>query len=245
VGTTDLHCHILPGVDDGPATMDESVAYAAAIAASGTRTVVATPHVELVDVHEVPDRVRELRDALATEGIELEVRCGGEIKPFSVAGLSAEELELLAHGPRGARWVLYEVPFSGIDEEFAEGADELRRRGYGLLLAHPERARGMLDEGLRALEAQLREGALVAANVGPLLGREGPDRTLTAEQLLRRGVPHVVATDAHPPRRPYTLQMGAEAVERITGRADHARRLTADAPAQLLADGIAAGRRAA
>ncbi|MEA2317425.1 MAG: protein-tyrosine phosphatase [Solirubrobacteraceae bacterium] len=245
MGTTDLHCHILPGVDDGPATMEESVAYAAAVAAAGTTTVVATPHVELVDVRELPDRVGELRASLRAEGIELEVRCGGEIKPFSVGDLTAEELELLAHGPAGARWVLYEVPFSGIDEEFAEGAAELRRRGYGLLLAHPERSRGAIDTGLRALEAQLREGAVVAANVGPLLGREGADRTHAAEHLLRRGMPHVVATDAHAPRRPYTLQMGAEAVERITRRADLARRLTADAPARLLAEGIAVDRRAA
>jgi protein-tyrosine phosphatase len=225
--------------------MDESVAYGAAVAAAGTETVVATPHVELVDVHELPDRVHQLRDALRDEGVDLDVRCGGEIKPFSVADLTAEELELISHGPPGARWVLYEVPFSGIDEEFAAGADELRRRGFGLLLAHPERARGMLDDGLRALEVQLRAGALVAANVGPLLGREGAERTLAAEHLLRRDVPHVVATDAHPPRRPYTLQMGADAVVRISGRADLARRLTADAPARLLLDGIGAGRRAA
>jgi protein-tyrosine phosphatase len=243
--STDLHCHILPGVDDGPATMDESLAYGAAVAAAGTETVVATPHVELVDVNEIPDRVDELRAALGSEGIDLDVRCGGEIKQFSVGGLSAQELEVLAHGPPGARWVLYEVPFSGIDDEFAEGADELRRRGYGLLLAHPERAQGMLEGGLRALETQLRRGALVAANVGPLLGREGPERMTAAEHLLRRGVPHVVATDAHPPRRPYTLEMGGKAVARITGREDVARRLTAEAPARLLAEGIAAGRRAA
>jgi protein-tyrosine phosphatase len=245
VPATDLHCHILPGVDDGPATMDESLAYAAAVAEAGTGTVVATPHVELVDVLELPDRVEELRAALRSEGIALDVRCGGELKPFSLGGLTDEELEVIAHGPPGARWLLYEVPFSGIDDEFTDGARELRRRGYGLLLAHPERARGMLDGGLRALERELGRGAVVAANTGPLLDREGPERTRAAEQLLRRDVPHVVATDAHPPSRPYTLAMAAEAVERITGRAELARRLTADAPARLLEDGIAARRRAA
>jgi protein-tyrosine phosphatase len=245
VGTTDLHCHLLPGVDDGPATMAESVAYAAAAVAAGTTTIVATPHVEMIDVTEVPDRVAQLRAALDAEGVALEVRCGGELKPFSVGDLAQAELELIAHGPTGARWVLYEVPFSGIDDDFAAGAQELRDRGFGLLLAHPERARGMLDRGLPALEAQLRAGALVAANVGPLLGREGNERTRTAERLLRRGFPDVVATDAHAPERPYTLAMGAEAVTRVTGRADLARHLTADTPARLLAEGIAAHRRAA
>jgi protein-tyrosine phosphatase len=245
VGYTDLHCHLLPGVDDGPDTMAETVAYAGGAAAAGTTTIVATPHVERVDVRELPDRVRAVRAALAAEGITLDVHCGGEIKPFSVGDLDQEDLELIAHGPPGARWVLYEVPFHGPDDEFVAGARELRARGFGLLLAHPERSRGMLERGLSVIEALADEGALVAANVGPLLGREGGDRRRAAERLLRRGLPAVVATDAHAPARSYTLQMGADAVREVTGRADVARRLTSDAPARLLAAGMAAARRAA
>jgi protein-tyrosine phosphatase len=245
VGFTDLHCHLLPGVDDGPQTMAETVAYAAAAVAAGTTTIVATPHVEVVDVRELPDRVRAVRAALDAEGIALDVRCGGEIKPFSLGDLDHAELELIAHGPRGARWVLYEVPFSGADDDFVAGARELNARGFGVLLAHPERSRGMLERGLPVVERLVRDGALVAANVGPLLGREGEGRRRTAEQLLRRGLPALVATDAHPPERRYTLAMGAEAVQRVTGRADVARRLTADAAARLLEHGMEAARRAA
>jgi protein-tyrosine phosphatase len=246
VGFTDLHCHLLPGVDDGPETMAETVAYAVGAAAAGTTTIVATPHVERGDVRELPDRVRAVRAALAAEGIALEVRCGGEIKPFSVVELGDHELELVAHGPPGARWVLYEVPFHGADEEFVAGAHELWARGFGTLLAHPERSAGMLEGGLPVVEALVAEGALVAANVGPLAGREGDGRRRAAEHLLRRGLPAVVATDAHAPARPYTLEAGADAVRRVTGRADVARRLTVDAPARLLAAGLgAAARRAA
>ena len=246
MGFTDLHCHLLPGVDDGPATTAESVAYAAAAAAAGTTTVVATPHVELVEVRELPERVRALLAAIEAEGVALDVRCGGELKPFSIAGLAQAELELIAQGPPGARWLLYEVPFHGADEEFVAGARELRERGFGLLLAHPERSRGMLEGGgLAVIEAQLRAGALVAANAGPLLGREGPERLRAAQLLLRRGVPAVVATDAHPPQRPYTLAMAAEALERATVRPELARRLAAQTPARLLAEGLAADRRAA
>ena len=246
MGFCDLHCHLLPGVDDGPATMAESVAYAAAAAASGTTTIVATPHVELIDVGELPDRLRALRSALEAEGVALQVRCGGEVKPFSVPGLSDAELEVLAHGPPGARWLLYEVPFHGADAEFVAGAHELRDRGFGLLLAHPERSRGMVDRGgVAVIERLVRDGALVAANAGPLLGREGADRHYAAELLLRRGVPAVVATDAHPPVRPYTLDQAADAVAAATGSPERARRLTAETPARLLAEGIAAARRAA
>jgi protein-tyrosine phosphatase len=246
VGFTDLHCHLLPGVDDGPRTMSETVAYAAAAATAGTTTVVATPHVELVDVRELPDRVREVRAALDAEGIHLDVRCGGELRAFSLGDLAQEDLELIAHGPPGARWVLYEVPFTGPDDALVAGARELRARGFGALLAHPERTRGMLERGLPVVEALLEEGALVAANVGPLVGREGEGRRRAAEALLRRGVPAVVATDAHAPERPYTLAMGAEAVQRATGRAEVARRLTTDVPGRLLERGLgAAARRAA
>jgi protein-tyrosine phosphatase len=243
---TDLHCHLLPGVDDGPETIEESLAYAAAAVAAGTRTIVATPHVELVDVAELPDRIGELRAALAAEGVDLDVRCGGELKPFSIPSLSDADLDLIAHGPADARWLLYEVPFHGADDEFVAGARELQARGFGLLLAHPERSRDMLDGGgLAVIERLLRDGAVVAANTGPLIGREGGDRRRAAEHLLRRCVPTVVATDAHAPNRPYTLDVAAEAVERVTGRADLARRLAAEAPARLLDEGVAIGRRAA
>jgi len=242
----DLHCHLLPGVDDGPDRMAESVEYAAAAAAAGTGTIVATPHVEVVDVAELPDRVRAVRAALDEAGVVLDVRCGGEIKPYSVPGLSDAELEVIAHGPPGARWLLYEVPFHGADEEFLAGAEELRARGFGLLLAHPERSRGMVDGGgLAVIEALVRDGALVAANTGPLIGREGGERRRAAETLLRRGVPAVVATDAHAPTRPYTLAMASEAVHRVSGQPQLARRLAAETPARLLAEGIVTRRRAA
>ena len=246
MGYTDLHCHLLPAVDDGPDTMAESLAYAAEAVAAGTTTIVATPHVEAVDVAELSDRVDELKAALAREGIDLDVRRGGELKPFSIPELTDADLELIAHGPPGARWLLYEVPFHGADDEFVAGAHELRDRGFGLLLAHPERSRGIVEGGgLAVIERLVAGGAAVAANTGPLIGREGTDRRRAAEHLLNRCVPTVLATDAHAPSRPYTLAMAAEAAERVTGRADRARRLAVEAPARLLADGLSAARRAA
>ncbi len=241
----DLHCHILPGVDDGADTLDDSVAYARTAATAGTPIVVATPHVEQVVVDELPERVAEVRAALAAERIALDVRVGGELKPESVPGLSDAQLDLIAHGPPGARWLLFEVPFHGADDAFVDGARELRRRGFGLLLAHPERSRGILDGGLSPVERLMAQGALVAANVDPLQGGEGTERRRAAVALLRRGVPAVLATDAHPPRRPFTLAMGRAAVEAVTGRPELARRLTFDAPARLLADGLSSVARAA
>jgi protein-tyrosine phosphatase len=245
VGYTDLHCHLLPGVDDGPETMEESLEYAMTAVAAGTTRIVATPHVERVDVHELPDRVQELRAALSHERIPLAVECGGEIKPRSVFSLDQDELEVIAHGPPGRRWLLYEVPFRGVDELFLEGARELHERGFRLVCAHPERSQGLLTGGLAALAPLLDAGAVVAANVAPLAGDEGPERHAAALHVLRRGLASVVATDAHPPRRPFTLADGEYAVEAITGRHDLAELLTAIAPARLLDHGALEPARAA
>ena len=235
---TDLHCHLLPGVDDGPATLEESLDYAMAAVAAGTSRIVATPHVERVDVRELPERVHELRAALARERIPLAVECGGEVKPRSVWSLGQEELEIIAHGPPGRRWVLYEVPFRGVDELFVEGARELRDRGFGLVCAHPERSQGLLTGGLTALAPVLDAGAVVAANVAPLAGEEGPERHAAALHVLRRRLARVLATDAHPPRRPFTLADGEYAVEAATGMPELAEWLTTIAPARLLDEGV-------
>jgi protein-tyrosine phosphatase len=234
VPAVDLHCHLLPGVDDGPAYLEESVEYARAAVAAGTGTIVATPHVEQVVVEELPARVDEVRAALAAEGIDLRVEVGGEVKPASVAELSDEQLEIVAHGPPGRRWVLYEVPFKGIDDAFLDGAEELRRRGFAIVMAHPERSRDFVEAGgLATLRPLIAGGALIAANVGPLSGRESEPRWRAARHLLERGAIDLIATDAHPPRRPYQLAD----VAGMTG-ADH-ERMTSVTPAALLRDGLA------
>jgi protein-tyrosine phosphatase len=233
----DLHCHLLPGVDDGPHTMDESVDYARAAAAAGTERIVATPHVELLDVWELPERVRELRKALAGEGIELEVDCGGELKPQSIPKLSKDALETIAHGPPGRRWLLLEVPFSGFGDELGGVVDELGERGFGVVLAHPERAAGFA-ESVPLLQEQVSRGAAVQMNVGPLTGEESRERGDAARRLLGIGLAAALATDAHPPDRPYTLEQGMRLA--IAGGATEAeaRQLVDAGPRSLLADGL-------
>jgi len=233
----DLHCHLLPGVDDGPETMDESLDYALTASRAGTDRIVATPHVEQVDVAELPLRVDELRSALDEAGIGLQVDCGGELKPHSIASLSDGELDTIAHGPAGRRWVLLEVPFRGLGQDLLDAANDLRRRGFAPLLAHPERAARFRDS-IPVLRQQVDRGAGVQMNVGPLIGDESPERHEAALRLLRIGLPSALATDAHPPDRPYTLGQGrALAIEGGATEAD-ATRLVDDAPRALLTDGL-------
>lgn len=239
----DLHCHLLPGVDDGPSTMEESVAYARLASEHGTTTIVATPHVERVIVSELPDRAREVQERLGREGIPVHVEVGGELKPRSVAELSQEELETIAHGPTGSRWLLFEVPFSGIDADFHAAASELRRRGFTPVLAHPERAKPFSDEGLPGLQEEIDSGSPVQMNVGPLAGRESVKRQESARSLLRLGIPTAIATDAHAPDRPWTLRMARHAIIAETGNRALAERLTENGPRGLLEAGVPAGTR--
>ena len=238
-GYVDLHCHLLPGVDDGPRTIEESLEYARRAVEEGTELIVATPHVEDVEVRELPERVAELRERLRRERIPLAVECGGELKQGSVPQLGDDELEILAHGPPGARWLLYEVPFSGFSDEFHAAAVELRQRGFATVLAHPERADGFGAEAAdTALHRELDQGAVVQMNVGPLCGFEEAARDRAARRLLRLGLASAMGTDAHPPERPYTLRMGEDAAVAASARAADARSLVEEGPRRLLERGL-------
>ncbi|HYB30298.1 MAG TPA: CpsB/CapC family capsule biosynthesis tyrosine phosphatase [Solirubrobacteraceae bacterium] len=91
----EIHFHLLPGVDDGPSSIEESVALASAAAAEGTRAIVATPHVHpqfVVDPITLAARVREVQARLTAERIPIEVRCGGEVDLAMPERLSDAEL---------------------------------------------------------------------------------------------------------------------------------------------------------
>src|SRR5688500_9931944 len=115
---TDLHLHLLPGVDDGPATLVESLELAHRLAVHGVEEAVVTPPVGHPDVDvggaEIPRRTHGLARALEQAGIALRVHPGGEIHAGGVQRLSRSALETLAQGPDRARWVLLEAPLAGI-----------------------------------------------------------------------------------------------------------------------------------
>src|SRR4051812_49012733 len=132
---TDIHFHLLPGVDDGPATLDESIELARAAVRDGTDTIVATSHVRsdyVTDVALLRDRAREVKEALARENVPVSVELGGELGHDMVGRLRQDDLEAIAHGPPRRRWLLVEAPFAGLDPTFNAAADELRDRGFGV-----------------------------------------------------------------------------------------------------------------
>lgn len=237
----ELHFHLLPAVDDGPSTMADSLELARLAVEQGTGTVVATPHVRpdfVDDVWQLPGRVAELRAALATEGVPLTVLCGGEMGHTMVGRLGQPELELLAQGPAGGRWLLVEAPFETIGEDFHAATAELRDRGFGVLIAHPERSADAAVDGASGLRRELAAGSLAQLNALSLTGQHGFEARRAALLLAEQGLASVVASDAHGPTRPPLL--GQALAELLAGgvNAAVAGRLTGGGPRRLMARGL-------
>jgi protein-tyrosine phosphatase len=195
----ELHFHLLPGLDDGPRTLEESLALARAAVAEGTGIVVATPHVHpshVTDPAEIHERVQMLAGHLRVEEIELRVHPGGELEHSMVERLSRRDLELIAQGPRDHRWVLLEAAFDGLDTDFTAAADELRARGFGIVLAHPERAEDSAQTR-SALDHELECGTVLQLTAASITGGNGETMRQLAFELLHSAPMSVIASDAH------------------------------------------------
>jgi protein-tyrosine phosphatase len=235
----ELHFHLLPGLDDGPSTLEESIALARAAVLDGTRTVVATPHVHQQHVTVPADlraRVAELTERLQRERVPLQVLPGGELAHEMVQQLSDEGLEAIAQGPPGRRWLLLEAPFDGFGAGYTRAADELRDRGFAVVVAHPERALQTPGTDLM-LEHELSAGSVLQLTAGSLLGEFGEQARTLATHFLRSTSHAVISSDAHGSVRPPALGPALDALH-AAGERDP-RRFVATNPKTLLDDGLA------
>src|SRR4051812_9661059 len=239
----DRHFHLLPGVDDGPSDMAASLDLARHALADGTGTIVATPHMRddlgITDAVELHARVLQLRSALAAAGIGIDVRCGAELGHELVGRMRQGELDLVAQGPPGRRWVLVETPFYGIGEDFHAATAELRDRGYGVLVAHPERSADASLDGSAGLRRELAAGSLAQVNAQPLTGDHGEEASTAAWELIAGWQIAIVASDAHGPTRPPSLSRARRTLLEVGVSASDAESLVGSGPHRLLATGIA------
>jgi protein-tyrosine phosphatase len=243
----ELHFHLLPGVDDGPPDLATALELARAAVRDGTRLVTCTPHAAFVDLAEIPERVRGLQAALGEAGIDLEVRTGAELSWDDVPGLGGAELETIAQGPPARRWLLLEAPLPGTGTlvDLQESAQELRDRGFGLLIGHPERSPALVGAP-GAVEGLLDAGDRLQVNGSSLTGYHGAGARAAALELVGAGFAAVVASDAHLPTARAPSLSPAVALLRSRGTpAEQAEALVAAAPRALLEHGIAPRRRLA
>lgn len=228
----DLHCHLLPAIDDGPLDMDETLAMARLQVEAGVRTVAVTPHVSAdlpTEEAAIAVGLADVRAALAGAGIPLEVVGGAEIDVHQAERLSDEQLRALALG--GGRWLLLEAPLRP-NVPIEPIARELLERGHGVVLAHPERS-PVLQQDLVSLRRLVGAGVVMQVTASSFTGRFGRIVKRFAEELLEAGLIHTVASDAHDAlRRPPGIAEPLAAA----GIGDLAPLLAQEVPAAILAD---------
>lgn len=238
----DLHHHCLPGVDDGPETLEEAVAQCREAFADGIRTVLATPH-RLHPQYDVPPEAARaahaaLRGALAREGIALDLLLGSEIHYATGIPAGLREGALLGMGEAGMgearRWFLFELPATFVPINLEAMIFEMHLAGVYPVLAHPERNHELAGDTDR-LRRIRDQGVPMQVTAMSLTGGFGRQPRKAAEQWLKEGLVDLLATDAHDTgKRPARLAEAVDRAARIVGRAE-AERLVLGNPARLLA----------
>ncbi len=214
----DLHLHLLPGIDDGSQTMDETRAMLKSYATMGFTRLVATPH--LMEPL-TPDYYRQalrllvkVRPVAAEFGIQVDLGFEHLLESDTAARLQDGEPSTLAN----TRAVLVELPFVGWPQHTGTALFNLRSAGYRPVLAHPERYIDAQKNPDLVLDAAL-QGAVIQITTGSLAGLYGKESARLAQSLLRdsidRGFPVLFATDAHSNgSRLTSVPSGMEWVER-------------------------------
>ena len=218
----DLHCHMLPGIDDGAQDIDEALALAHAAVENGIKRTVLTPHMHegryANDRSSLQPCLEQFRETLAATGINLEVGLAAEVRiGFEVLNwLQAGEIPFLGKF-EGRDVLLLELPH----EQIPIGADKLVARlisdGVQPLIAHPERNKHVI-RNFDSIKPFVELGCLLQVTAGSVAGAFGPPAQKRARQMLERGWVHILATDAHNIHwRPPNLAEGRDAAARIVG----------------------------
>jgi len=216
----DIHCHLLPGIDDGARDWDESLAMARMAVADGIGTIIATPHqlgsFAQNDSGLIRERLDELRAMLARHDVPLRVLPGADVRIEAAMPRRVLSGEIMSLGDH-RRHLLLELPhelYIPIECLLAE----LASAGITGILSHPERNQGILarPEVVRPL---VRAGCLMQVTAGSLLGAFGPNVQQFSEWILGEGLVHFISTDAHgtKSRRPM-MRAAFDRVAHLTGR---------------------------
>ena len=216
----DIHCHVLPGIDDGARDMSESLEMARIAVQDEIATIITTPHhlprSGLSAVEEAARRVNALQDKVDENKLALRLHPGQEIAVQPELPLLLEKKEAVPLN--GTRYVLIEPPFIAYPVYMDDLLFQVQLQGRAPIVAHPERCAGIQKEPDILLRL-VQRGILAQMNTGSLLGHYGEEAKQTAEVLLRRGLVHLLASDAHHATGPRVPQMteGVLAAAKLVG----------------------------
>ncbi len=214
----DIHCHILPGLDDGPDSLETSVEMAEAAMADGITHVVATPHANDSFAFE-PELIRNRRDELQNRvGDRLQLVTGCDFH-LSYENLQAVQVEPSRFTINQKNYLLVEFADFSIPPTIDNALKELMMKGLRPIITHPER-NPILAQNRARVNAWVQEGCYVQVTAGSLLGRFGSRAQKAAEAWLDEGAVHFIASDAHNlTSRPLQLRPAYDAVAKRKGEA--------------------------
>ncbi|TWT94023.1 Tyrosine-protein phosphatase YwqE [Botrimarina colliarenosi] len=218
-GLVDIHCHLLPGIDDGAADLEASLAMARLSVSQGVETIVVTPHQLGAFEHNHGDEIRrrtaELQAELRRHDIPLRVLPGADVRIEDnlIAGLESGAVVSLGDH---RRHVLLELPHE-LYFPLEPVLDSLERLGMVGVLSHPERNAGLLARQ-DLIDSLVGYGCLMQVTAGSLIGGFGPKSQAMAERMATRGMIHFLSTDGHSPtRRRPRLGDAYRAAEQLVG----------------------------
>ncbi len=229
----DLHCHILPGLDDGPENLDESIRMAEIAWSERIGNIVATPHIRenIFSPELIREKIRVLNEALNKRDIPVEIHYGADVS----VRLPTELMR--SYTLNGTGYILIEFPYTHITPSMVrERLFAIMTAGLTPILTHPERNPSVIRDPDAFIDL-LSEGMYLQLTASSLTGEFGEEVRACASYLLKRRVVDLIATDAHSVRwRPPLIEDAVEAARRIVGE-DVAERLVSENPARVLTGG--------
>jgi protein-tyrosine phosphatase len=230
----DLHCHILPALDDGAIDLADSVAMARQAEADGIQVVAATPHIRSdhdVNVDQLESRIEAVNAELQRQDIDVLVAHGGEVADEALHEVPDSKLRRVSLGATGV-WLLIEPRPGPITGDLIETVDQLADRDFRCVIAHPERhAGGDFRERLQAL---VERGALI--QVTAALIADGP-ASPTLIELAAEGLVHLLGSDSHSSHagRPVQLSHGLARLAEVDRVKPHLDWVVREGPRAILA----------
>lgn len=232
----DLHTHILPSLDDGPAILDESLAMGRIALADGITCLTATPHdtgMALGYPDQVKARVAEVRAAFQEEGMELRLVVGSEL--YSVPDLAVRLRSGQALTLGGSRYILLEFPLTDFPIYADQLVFEIQTAGFTPILAHPARNAAIQDDPNQLYDL-VERGVLAQVTSGSLTGVFGSQVQASAKVLVEHRLVHLIASDAHDAdHRAPQLSEAVEVAAGILGQ-EAARAMVTTRPQAILSD---------
>ena len=221
-GFVDIHCHLLPGIDDGAKSLEETLAMASIAVADGIETIIVTPHQLGSFVHNDGNSVRaktsQLQQYFTAHQIPLRVLPGADVRIEEGMIEKLQRGDVLTLADRG-KHLLLELPHE-LYFPLEPVLQAIRRLGICGILSHPERNLGLLKQP-HLLAPLVEQGCLMQVTAGSLLGTFGKPSQDLAEWMLRERLVHFLATDAHSSksRRPLMARAYERATELIGSEA--------------------------